>query len=207
MRFAGGPRRPVPTVATLLAMLALPAGKAHAHLVSTGIGPFYDGVVHAYLAPEGVVSILALGVLAGLAGTAACRAAAVALPLAWLVGSIIGLQSAAELAWPWLTIASFVGLGAAIGLGLRLRPLAVATIAIALGCAHGIVSASGMAQAPSAATLVAGNLAGVVVPAVLGSALVVSVRNDWFIIAVRTLGSWLAAAGILLLGWSLKAVA
>ena len=38
----------------------------------------------------------------------------------------------------------------------------------------------------------------------IGSALVVTLRRPWTRIAVRVAGSWIAAIGLLLLGWALR---
>ena len=46
-------------------MYALPA---EAHLNSTGMGPFYDGLMHFLMSPEDIVPVLALALLAGLRG-------------------------------------------------------------------------------------------------------------------------------------------
>src|SRR5271166_683216 len=48
-------------------MFALPA---QAHLNSTGMGPFYDGLMHFLTSPEDLVPVLALALLAGLRGGA-----------------------------------------------------------------------------------------------------------------------------------------
>jgi hypothetical protein len=38
----------------------------------------------------------------------------------------------------------------------------------------------------------------------LGAALVVSLRAAWARIAVRAAGSWMAAVGLLMVGWALR---
>src|SRR5271165_5320442 len=43
-----------------LMMFALPA---EAHLNSTGMGPFYDGLIHFLMSPEDIVPVLALALL------------------------------------------------------------------------------------------------------------------------------------------------
>ena len=43
-------------------MCALPA---EAHLNTTGMGPFYDGLMHFLMSPEDIVPVLALALLAG----------------------------------------------------------------------------------------------------------------------------------------------
>jgi len=58
-------------------MCALPA---EAHLNSTGMGPFYDGLVHFLMSPEDIVPVLALALLAGLRGASYGRRALFLLP-------------------------------------------------------------------------------------------------------------------------------
>ena len=41
---------------------------AEAHLNSTGMGPFYDGLVHFLMSPEDIIPVFALALLAGLRG-------------------------------------------------------------------------------------------------------------------------------------------
>ena len=37
------------------------ASQADAHLMTTGLGPFYDGFTHLFLTPEDLLPVLALG--------------------------------------------------------------------------------------------------------------------------------------------------
>ena len=60
---------------------------ATAHLVSTGAGPFYDGVAHFFVSFEEALPALALALLAGLQGPRDGRWAIVMLPLGWLAGA------------------------------------------------------------------------------------------------------------------------
>jgi hypothetical protein len=59
---------------------------------------------------------------------------------------------------------------------------------------------------PSALAVVAlvGLVSGVFVLVVLAAALVVPLRAQWTRIAVRVAGSWIAASGLLMLGWSFR---
>ena len=54
-------------LAAAAAALLLPA-TLHAHLVNTGLGPFYDGVSHFALTPEDLLPALALALFAGQRG-------------------------------------------------------------------------------------------------------------------------------------------
>lgn len=188
---------------SLAVVLVLVPGPVHAHLVSTGIGTFYDGLIHLYLSPEALLPVLALAVLSGMTGAPTSRIVALAFPLAWLAGSVLGLQSTGEQHWPWLTITSFIGLGALIGFGLRLPLMGVIMLAVLTAGTHGFVNASGVGDISAPVTYLAGSVTGVFIPVLIGSACAVSLRREWQVIAVRALGSWLAAVGILMLGWSL----
>jgi len=72
--------------AACLAVLFFPA-RADAHLVTTGLGPVYDGIGHFFLSPGDALAVLALALLAGLRGTAAGRRALFILPVAWFAVS------------------------------------------------------------------------------------------------------------------------
>ena len=71
-------------------MSALPA---EAHLNTTGMGPFYDGLMHFLMSPEDIVPVLALALLAGLRGASHGRRALFTLPVAWLLGALAGLSA------------------------------------------------------------------------------------------------------------------
>ena len=189
----------------LVALVALLApAAARAHLVNSGLGPFYDGASHFALTPEDLLPALALALLAGQRGAAAGRAALFALPGAWLVGGLAGL------AWPtagsasWLGAVSLLLLGGLVAAEARLRPAVVVGLAIGFGLLHGYLNGSVMAQARLGALGLAGILATLAVLVTLGAALVVAIRAAWGRIAVRVAGSWIAAIGLLALGWSLR---
>ena len=54
------------------ALLAVP-GAAQAHLVNSGLGPFYDGALHLLLSPGDLLGLVAAALLAGLRGARAGR--------------------------------------------------------------------------------------------------------------------------------------
>jgi hydrogenase/urease accessory protein HupE len=197
---SGNIRRAIAAVAALL----LPAA-AHAHLVTTGFGPFYDGVSHLLLTPEDALPALALALLAGLRGARAGRLALFALPGAWLACGLVGLAFPTTSPTGTLTTVSFLALGGLVAADARLPPGWVVGIALVLGALHGYLNGSAMAEAKLGILGLAGIVATLFVVVALAAALVVALRVPWTRIAVRVAGSWIAAAGLLLLGWSLRA--
>lgn len=184
-------------------VLAMPAA-AHAHLVTTGLGPLYDGISHFALTLEDLLPALALAFLAGLRGAAAGRLVLFLLPGAWLAGGVAGLV------WPTVSTAtvpttvSFIAIGGLVALDARIRPPWVAALALVLGLLHGYLNGSAMSEARLGALGLAGIVASLFVVVAQAAALVVALRAPWARIAVRVAGSWIAAVGLLLLGWSFR---
>jgi hydrogenase/urease accessory protein HupE len=177
---------------------------AEAHLNSTGMGPVYDGVAHFLTSPEDAIPALALALLAGLRGAAYGRRAAFALPAAWLVGSVVGLTAAPNAGSAVLASSWFLLLGGMVAANVELRLPLLTVLASALGLAHGYLNGTGMGRSEPALAAVLGLVSAVFVISVLVSAFVVSLRAEWARIAVRVAGSWIAASGLLMLGWTFR---
>lgn len=192
------------TLFAAFATLALPA-PAHAHLVTTGLGPLYDGITHLFMSPDDLVPVLALALLAGLNGAAAGRWALFLLPASWFAAGLAGYAAGPGAVPQAVTIASFLLLGGLTALDRRLPPTFIATLAVVVGALHGWLNGTSIASDESARLGVAGITASVFVVVALVSAAVVSLPAAWMRIAVRVIGSWIAAIGLLLLGWSLRA--
>jgi urease accessory protein len=188
-------------VALFLGMLLRPSDAA-AHLVTTGMGPVYDGIGHLLLTPEDLVPVLALALFAGLRGAAQGRRAMFLLPVAWLAGGLIGLRVSAAPAFP-VPALSFLILGALVAADLRLPAGGVAVLAVVLGLSHGVLNGAALRQGAGALGLL-GIMAALFILVARVSALVVSLERPWSRIAVRVAGSWVAASGLLLLGWAFR---
>lgn len=175
---------------------------ASAHLVTTGMGPVYDGIGHLVVSPEDLVPALALACYAGLRGAPASRRAMFLLPLAWLLGGLTGsvLHVAGSLQ---IAAASFLILGGLVAADLPVPSVMVAGIAIALGLSHGLLNGIALREGAGMPGLI-GIASTLFVLVSLTSAVVVSLRQPWARVAVRVAGSWMAATGLLMFGWALR---
>ena len=177
---------------------------AEAHLNSTGMGPIYDGLTHFLTSPEDLVPGLALALLAGLRGVEYGRRAAFALPAAWLLGSLFGSTAAANSGSPLLSSFWFVLLGGLVLTDAKLSLSVMTALAALLGLVHGYLNGTGMGVSPYTFSALLGLTSGVFVLAVLAAAVVIKWQAQGARIAVRVAGSWIAASGLLILGWSLR---
>jgi hydrogenase/urease accessory protein HupE len=196
-------RRPLLLAPLTAGLLALP-GAAQAHLVTSGLGPFYDGALHLLLSPGDLLGVLALALLAGLRGARAGRLAVIVLPLAWLLAGLLGLTLAFESNLSWLGVVSFLILGLLVAADAKLPPVTVAVLAAAYGALHGLMNGAALAAIGAGISPLLGLVFAVLSLALLTSAAVVPLKAFWARIAVRVAGSWVAAAGLLMLGWMLQ---
>jgi len=183
---------------------ALSCGAADAHLNATGMGPVYDGLAHFLTSPEDLVPALALALLAGLRGATCGRRAMVVLPGAWLLGSLVGLSSAVASAGTIWASFWFLLVGGLVVADAKLSLRSVTALCALLGLFHGYLNGTGMGISAQAIVTALGFAAAVFVLVVLVAALAVQLRAQWGRIAVRVGGSWIAASGLLMLGWSIR---
>jgi hydrogenase/urease accessory protein HupE len=174
---------------------------AHAHLVNSGMGPFYDGAIHFFLSPDDWLGLLGATCLAGLCGAQAGRWTLAALPVAWLFGATLGLVIIDVPDMSGLSILSFTVLGLLVALDAKLSARSIATLGGLFGLLHGLLNGSSLREADGGLLNVLGIVTTVFVLLLLGSALVVSLRPAWTRVAVRVAGSWVVAVGVLMLGW------
>lgn len=189
---------------TVLTLLLWPC-YAEAHLVNTGLGPVYDGIGHLVSTPEDLIPVLALALFAGLRGATPGRRALFLLPIAWLAGGLVGLMVNWSPTFPIPAI-SFLVLGLVVAADFRLSPTVVAALAVGLGVVHGFFNGVAMKPASVGALGLIGITATIFVIVALVAAFVVSLKRPWTRILLRVAGSWIAATGLLLLGWSMRGV-
>jgi urease accessory protein len=186
-----------------LSALLSSVGEAQAHLVTTGLGPLYDGAAHFAATPEDLLPVAGLAVLAGLRGPAHGRWILFVLPLLWLAGAFAGQALPASVG-EGLAAASFLMVGGLVATDAPLPVWGSAGIAALVGVALGYSDGSTLPTYGSGVLILLGIVATVFAVFALIVALVLPQRSRLARLAMRVSGSWIAAVGLLLLGWSLR---
>jgi hydrogenase/urease accessory protein HupE len=176
--------------------------RADAHLPTIGLGPVYDGIFHLLLSPEDLIPVVALALLAGQRGTDSSRRVLWILPIAWLAGGFAGMFIGNPRG-PALACFSFLLLGGLIAANAKISPTLTTLLATLLGCIHGFLNGSGITRFNDGAYSLFGLAFTVFVLVALFTSFVIPLRRQWTLIVVRVAGSWIAASGLLMLGWAL----
>jgi urease accessory protein len=186
---------------TALSFLLCPA-IVSAHLVTTGLGPVYDGIGHLVMTPEDLIPVLALALYAGLRGAAPGRRALFVLPLAWFAGGLLGVFIAGLPTFPVAAVSIFI-LGVLVAADFKLPNTLFMILVIGVGFVHGVSNGVALKEGSGVLGLI-GIMVTLFVIIALVSALVVSLKKPWTKIVVRVAGSWVAAMGMLMFGWMMR---
>jgi hydrogenase/urease accessory protein HupE len=187
---------------SLLLIIGVPS--AHAHLMNTGLGPFYDGLTHLFVTPEDLLPVIALALFAGLCGPESGRAVLFTLPVAWLAGAFIGASSDVPMTLPITTALMTIAFGILVAADRPLPFRLIVGCAVVLGLLHGSLNGSDLGQQRAFGLSIAGVAVALFVIVSLLAGQVTSVRHAWGRIVVRVAGSWIAATGLLMLGWAVR---
>jgi len=188
----------------VVATLAFLATPAEAHLMNTGFGPFYDGLLHPLVTAEDILPVIALALMAALGGTRPARVAIFVLPAAWLAGMLFGRAVAPPAAESWLAALLTVAIGARVAADGKMPASVVAVTSIVLGLIHGWSNGAALAESGVGLTGPCGVACTVFTVVTLVAGFAVPLTAPWARIAVRVAGSWIAAIGLLMLGWSVR---
>jgi hydrogenase/urease accessory protein HupE len=175
-----------------------------AHLMNTGFGPFYDGLLHLFVTLEDLLPVVALVLLAGLRGARFGRAVLWTLPAAWIAGSIVGMFAGPAILWPVATAALTIALGVLAAADKSLPVAVVVALAVMLGLVNGGRNGLELTAAGGGVGLVAGIATALCVLVSVLAGHVTSLRAGWARVAVRVAGSWIAAVGLLIVGWVIR---
>ena len=178
-------------------MLLFP-GPAAAHLVSTRFGELYSGMLHPLTTMQHLIPWIAIALLGALQPASTARWTLAAFPAAVVIGLIM---AGIELAIPFvdtLNIASFILFGTLVVLKVRLTSVVLLPVIVLFGLSHGYANAAPELVGFAAFLYTAGVAftAYLIISLVTASAHALVDHKDWGKIAVRAVGSWIAAAGL-----------
>jgi len=185
----------------VVSMLVAPHALAHdGHASGSSL---FAAVLHPLTSLEHLLPLVALGLLAGQGGFARGRAMVAPFAVVFAASSALGLAHGATAGYPVLGATTALVAGSLVALALTLPQHALYAATMAVGAVTGFAHAGGAhATGMPALTFVVGTTvcASLVVLATAGFAgRLAAHRDGWRQIAVRALGSWIAAFGMLTL--------
>jgi len=186
----------------LLALVIAP--EASAHLVQTGFSPLVDSIFHVALGPDAVMTAAAVGFLCGLRPGEPPHTGRALYLYGWVLFFVTGAFCQYPFDYPIPVAATLLGMGALVAADF---PLPVPALLLALGWAGGIFGIVGGGAAeglPLSIIAIMGALNISVLVLVSAAARALARRYPGARIAVRVAGSWIAAIGLLQLGWAIK---
>ncbi|MBR0786769.1 HupE/UreJ family protein [Bradyrhizobium iriomotense] len=186
------------------AMLLAGGHAAEAHIVAARLGDFYMGVVHPVTDLQDVVLWTATGVLAGTLGAARGRWLIAVFPLGLLAGLLLGHvfgAASTQLADAAMMLAIGLLLAAAAQVPTVLLCAMAFAVAVIRGAANGADLAPETDRMLFAAGLACVGYAAITLTMAL-TAVFRRTNSDsatsWRAIAVRALGGWIAAIGLMM---------
>ncbi|MBR1132137.1 HupE/UreJ family protein [Bradyrhizobium iriomotense] len=186
------------------AMLLAGGSAAEAHIVAARLGDFYMGVVHPLTDLQDVVLWTATGVLAGTLGAAKGRWLIAVFPLGLLFGLLLGQvfgAASTQLADAAMMLAIGLLLAAAAQVPTVLLCAMAFAVAVIRGAANGADLAPETDRLLFAAGLTCVGYAAITLTMAL-TAVFKRTSSDsatsWRAIAVRALGGWIAAIGLMM---------
>jgi len=191
--------------AAAMFLTAVP-GVAEAHLVNTRLGDFYDGILRPLTGFEFALPWLALAILAAFQGKRRGRWLILTFPLGLLAGALLSIVLPHLGFVPILNVATFAVVGLMLATALVLPSPALLALGTITALLNGYENGAEMAAAADRFLFIAGTAAVgyIFVTLVTGSALAfLEGPGGWRSIALRAGGSWIAAVGIMVLGYQL----
>ena len=201
-------RMPLVRFMMVLCLAAVPTG-AEAHLVNTRLGDFYDGILHPLTGFDFALPWLALAILAAFQGKQNGRWLLLVFPLGLLAGAASSLMLPHLGFVPILGVATFACVGLILAMALVMPLPAFIALGAIVALLHGYENGQEMVSASDRFLFTAGVIAiGYMFVALVTSMAVAFLDGPggWRRIALRAGGSWIAAVGIMVLGFQLVGV-
>ncbi len=176
----------------------------HAHLVTTGLGPYYDGIGHLLITPQDLLPLVGLALLGGLGGPEAARRILFGVPAAWFLGGLAGLTVGREIGLPVVVSLTVLAVGGLLAADRKLGTAAITALGVGVALFHGFLNGTAMSASALGLPALTGIVCTAFVLLALAAALGVAWREGWTRIALRVAGSWMVATGLFMLGWAIR---
>lgn len=191
----------------LLALLALPA-PAWAHELISRYGAFLGPAFHIFSEIDHLAAFAVVGLLAGQntarVRTAGLAAFAAVLLLAMLAAQGLADAKAFDAVERLLSAGSMLVIGVLVAIGWRLQVWQIVLAAGSVGVVHGMANGLAIAASPQLGLSILGAVLAACLIAALAAVLSTALQGPRARIAIRVLGSWVAALGLMLIGLALR---
>ena len=189
-------KRTIVAAAALATLSPLPA---FAHPMQ-GVGDFYAGMLHPVVTIETVLPMVALSLLAGQQRRETAIHLLAAFPAALIVGALLASLGIAPSRLGIVQLILTAGLGILVAFARRVPSWLLVALGAVLGISAGWANAAELVAQASRFRFIAGLAVVGLLLLVYGNGLVRNLKWEWTQIAVRVVGSWIAAVSILVLG-------
>jgi urease accessory protein len=190
-------------------MLLAQSQAAQAHIVAARLGDFYAGALHPFTDLQDIVLWLAIGVLAGSLGAARGRWLVLVFPLGLLAGLMLKPMFGTVSIGPAAVASMILVLGLLLAAAARIPTALLCALALALAVARGAANAGDLGPETDRVLFTAGLVCAGYVAITLTMALALAFRGadtdasmNWRRIAVRAFGGWIAAIGLMMVGFA-----
>jgi len=191
------------------AALIASAQTADAHIVASRLGDFYTGALHPLTDLQDLILWAAIGVLAGSLGASKGRWLVLAFPLGLLAGLGLGRATGFVSAGPAADAGMILVLGLLLAAAVRMPMALLCAIAFGLAVMRGAANAGDLGPETNRLLFAAGLACAGYAAITLTMAVTLAFRRPeagasmaWRGIAIRAFGGWIAAIGLMMVGFA-----
>jgi urease accessory protein len=183
---------------------------ADAHIIASRLGDFYAGALHPLTDLQDLILWAAMGVLAGSLGAAKGRWIVLVFPLGLSAGLVLNRIFGVVSAGPAADAGMILGLGLLLAAAARVPTTLLCAIAFGLAVMRGAANAGDLGPETDRLLFAAGVACAGYAAITLTMALTLTFRRPdagpavaWRGIAIRAVGGWIAAIGLMMMGFAL----
>jgi urease accessory protein len=191
------------------AALIASAQTADAHIVASRLGDFYTGALHPLTDLQDLILWAAMGMLAGSLGASKGRWLVLAFPLGLLAGLGLGRATGFVSAGPAADAGMILVLGLLLAAAVRMPMALLCAIAFGLAVMRGAANAGDLGPETNRLLFAAGLACAGYAAITLTMAVTLAFRRPeagasmaWRGIAIRAFGGWIAAIGLMMVGFA-----